>query len=322
MDATRLSDRVLVVTGDYFQEHMTAIDTGDGLVVIDTLATVAATRAALAHVRAFSRAPVRLLVNTHLDVDHVAGNHLFDGATIIAHANGRRHLDEHVFDDPASEREIRDFVAGLEAAAAGGSPDERLPAYVAGYRTLLGGFGNYVFRPPTVFVAGGSTVALGTTVVELHHAGPAHTDADLVVWIPAERLLLAGDVVVGEGFAPVAHAMHGGSVSGLAAAVRQLQRLAGGDARIVPGHGAVGGVALLQHQLGYLDALIGSVREARGQGLSLDEARGTVQVDAFSTCLLYDLVHPGHVELAWKEIGEVSGRASAGPDAAAGSPTR
>jgi len=304
MDAARLSDRVLVVTGDYFQEHMTAVDTGDGLVVIDTLATMAATRAALPHLRAFSPAPVRLVINTHLDADHTSGNHLFDGAMIITHAHGLRHVHEHIFDDPASEREIRGFLANLEAAAAGGAPDERLHTYVAGYRSLLDGFGDYVFRPPTVFVAGGSTVALGTMVVELHHAGPAHTDSDLVVWVPAERLLLAGDVIMGEGYAPAAHAMHGGSVSGLAVAVRQLQRLAGDDARIVPGHGAVGGVALLQHQLGYLDALIGSVREAHGKGLSLDEARRTVQVDAFSTCLLYDLVHPGHVELAWKETGE------------------
>ena len=48
MHTARLSDSVLVVTGDYAEEHLTVIATGDGLVVVDTLATLPATRAASA----------------------------------------------------------------------------------------------------------------------------------------------------------------------------------------------------------------------------------------------------------------------------------
>ena len=301
MYTTRLSARVLIITGDFLDEHMTILDTGDGLVVIDTLATMPATRAALPHIRGFSDAPVRVVVNTHLDADHTAGNHLFPGATIVCHANGRRHLAERIFDDPSSEREIRAMVAGLEASASGGNTDPRVARYVAMYRSLLDGFGDYVFAPPTLLVAGGSCVSLGGTVLELHHFGPAHTDADLMVWIPEERLLLAGDAIAGSGVAPAVHAAHGGSVLGMAETNRQVRRLVGADTRIVPGHGAVGGLELIEQQQAYIDALTDAVRKARASGHSLDEAKQSVQVEAFSRHLLYDFVQPGHVELAWRE---------------------
>jgi glyoxylase-like metal-dependent hydrolase (beta-lactamase superfamily II) len=92
MYATRLSDRALAITGDYAEEHMTVLATGEGLIVVDTLGTLAATRAALPLVEQFSREPVRYLVNTHLDADHAAGNAAFAGAAILAHANGTKHL--------------------------------------------------------------------------------------------------------------------------------------------------------------------------------------------------------------------------------------
>lgn len=57
MFAARLSDRVLVISGDFLDEHVTAIDTPEGVIVIDTLATLPATRAALPFIRESSDAP-------------------------------------------------------------------------------------------------------------------------------------------------------------------------------------------------------------------------------------------------------------------------
>ena len=82
---------------------------------------------------------------------------------------------------------------------------------------------------------------------------------------------------------------------------RQVRRLVGADTRIVPGHGAVGGLELIEQQQAYIDALTDAVRKARASGHSLDEAKQSVQVEAFSRHLLYDFVQPGHVELAWRE---------------------
>ena len=92
----------------------------------------------------------------------------------------------------------------------------RRQAYIEWYTHLLEGFGDFVAAPPFVFVSAGTRIALGTVTVELHHFGRAHSDADLVVVVPGEDLILTGDVALGRAFAPAAHAEHGGSLVGLA----------------------------------------------------------------------------------------------------------
>jgi glyoxylase-like metal-dependent hydrolase (beta-lactamase superfamily II) len=300
----RLSDSVLVVTGDYAEEHLTVIATGDGLVVVDTLATLPATRATLPLIRAFSDEPVRVVVNTHLDADHVAGNQAFTGAAILAHANGTAHLGERIFDDPASEHDIRDFTDQLRSSEVPADPilAARRQAYIEWYTHLLEGFGDFVAAPPFVFVSAETRVVLGTVTVELHHFGRAHSDADLVVVVPGEDLILTGDVALGRAFAPAAHAEHGGSLVGLAQALDRIEGLASTTTRVVPGHGAVGDCGLLRDQRTYVEELLAAVRDAQGRGLTLDAARPTLELAAFSRRLLYDLVHPAHVQLAWDEM--------------------
>jgi glyoxylase-like metal-dependent hydrolase (beta-lactamase superfamily II) len=304
MYATRLSDRALVITGDYAEEHMTVLATGEGLIVVDTLGTLPATRAALPLVEQFSREPVRYLVNTHLDADHVAGNAAFAGAAILAHANGTKHLDERLYDDPASEQSVRAFVDQVKASEVPADPilAARRQTYIDIYSHVLGGFGDFTAAPPVVFVPDGTRLVLGRTELQLRHFGPGHTDADLVVVAAGDDLVLTGDVALGAGLVPIAHRQHGGSLVGLAGALEQVEALTTDATRIVPGHGAIGGRALVRAQRAYVEGLLAAVGEAQARGLTLDEARPALDLEAFSQHLLYDLVHPGHVELAWQEV--------------------
>jgi cyclase len=304
MHGTRLADDVLVISGRYVEEHLTAIATGDGLIVVDTLATLPATRAALPLIRAFSTEPVRVVINTHLDADHVAGNPVFAGAAIVAHENARGHLGERVFDDGAAESMIRGFVEQLRASEAPDDPRlaARRQTYIEMYTALLEGFADFAAAPPFLFVPSGARVVLGRVTLELRHFGPAHTDADLVVLLPAHDLMLTGDVALGAGVAPIAHAHHGGSLVGLARSLTAVDSLATEAARIVPGHGPIGSRALIREQRAYVETLLEAVRQAQTRGLTLAEARAGLELPAFSRHLLYDLVHPGHIDLAWREI--------------------
>ncbi len=304
MQAIRLTDNVLTIGGDFAEEHLTVVATGDGLIVVDTLATLPATLAALPLVRAFSAEPVRVVINTHLDADHVAGNQAFAGAAIVAHANGATHLDERLYDDVESERMIAGIVEQWRAAPIPDEPAlaDRRQAYIGMYTGMLKGFADFVARRPFLFVPSGARIALGRATLELMHFGPAHTDADLVVVVSGENLVLTGDVAVGTGIAPSAHPEHGGSLVGLSRALEAIDALATETRRIVPGHGPIGGRALVGEQRDYVESLLQAVREAQARGLTLEEARPALELPAFSRHLLYDLVHPGHVELAWREI--------------------
>jgi cyclase len=179
----------------------------DGPVLIDTCATEARTRRFLAAVDSVAGgAPVRVAVNTHLHGDHTYGNCLLpSSAMIIGHQATRDGL-------------LADFLLANTPPIWSPSPE----------------WGALSIRPPTVVVHDRITVYAGKRPIELHHPGhPAHTQGDVVAWLPDDGVLFTGDLI----FHDVTPLVFMGSVDG---ALRSLEWLASfGAAHVVPGHGAL-----------------------------------------------------------------------------------
>jgi glyoxylase-like metal-dependent hydrolase (beta-lactamase superfamily II) len=86
---------------------------------------------------------------------------------------------------------------------------------------------------PDRAVAGTDTLSLGGRTLVIRHPGAAHSAGDLIVWLPAERVLFAGDLLVEDGVTMVVD----GSARVLVQALADLEKL---DPRtVVPGHGAI-----------------------------------------------------------------------------------
>src|SRR5262249_52296712 len=82
-------------------------------------------------------------------------------------------------------------------------------------------------------VTGSDTLRMGTTTIVITHPGAAHTAGDLMIWLPRERVLFAGDILVEDGVSMMAD----GSSKELLKALDAIDSL---DPRIVvPGHGAI-----------------------------------------------------------------------------------
>ena len=64
----------------------------ESALIVDTLFDLPLTRTMLDAMRAACALPVRYLVNTHSNADHVHGNQLVEGAEIIAHRNCREEM--------------------------------------------------------------------------------------------------------------------------------------------------------------------------------------------------------------------------------------
>jgi len=187
----------------------------EGAIVVDTAATEARARKLHETVRRLGSGRATTLVNTHHHGDHCFGNFVFaPETTIIAHELARAEM------------------------AAGGKALQGIWPDVE--------WGEIELRLPDVTFPDRMTVHTGDFEVELIHVGPAHTSNDVVAWLPSQRVLFAGDVV----FNGVTPFVLMGSVAGSLAAVERLRAL--GPATIVPGHGAVGGAALLDHTADYL----------------------------------------------------------------------
>lgn len=236
----------------------------DGVVVIDTLATEARARRLRAVVDGLAAGPGRTLVNTHHHGDHVFGNHLFPGATIVAHHDARSAMT----------------ATGL--ALTGLWPDVE--------------WGDVRVTLPTLTFADRITLHLGERRAELVHVGPAHTTNDVVVWLPDERVLFGGDVVL-SGSTPF-NLM--GSIGGGIDAIEQLRRLE--PAVVVCGHGPVAGPEVFDEAVAYLAWVQGLAVDGLAQGMSPLELARDAGYGAFGHLLdperLVGNLHRAYSELS------------------------
>jgi len=189
--------------GSWMINNTGVITGADGqYVLVDTTSTESRNRALLAAVERVSAATPQALVNTHHHGDHTYGNWLMPAGTpIIGHVLCREDV----------------LHAGLIAAEILTGPD----------------YGHVEVRPPDVTFTGSMTLHLAERLVELHYVGPAHTRGDVVVWLPAERTLFAGDIA----FAGGQPFLVEGSVAGYPTALASIRALE--PEVLVPGHGPV-----------------------------------------------------------------------------------
>ena len=107
-------------------------------------------------------------------------------------------------------------------------------------------------------VTGEDTLRLGGRTIVVMHPGAGHSAGDLLVWLPKERVLFAGDVLVEDGVSMVVD----GSSGELLRVLYRVDSL--GAAALVPGHGAIPRrpSELVRRTREYLTSLQGEMRAA------------------------------------------------------------
>ena len=218
--------------------------TSDGVVIIDALASPAEGGRLLATIRATTRQPVRWLVLTHHHPDHHFGAIVFRraGARVVAHP------DTRVLASEGGENNlIADWVrvVGLDA---------------------MRGF-EFADTPDRAVTAS-DTLRIGGRTLVIRHLGPAHSAGDLTVWLPTERVLFAGDLLIEDGVTMVVD----GDSRVLMRVLDTLERLR--PAVLVPGHGAIPDTpaALLQRTRTYVTGVQREMQAAVEQGVPMGRA--------------------------------------------------
>jgi cyclase len=220
-------------------------------VLIDTAATEARARRLRGMV---AGTPPRVIVNTHSHGDHTYGNCVFPEALVVAHERTRREAEE----------------AGLHLTRLWPRVD----------------WGDIQVTLPHLTFTERLTMRLGEHLLELHSFGPAHSGCDTVVWLPRQRVLFTGDLVM-SGVTPFVLT---GSVGGLRSAVARLREF---DAKtIVPGHGPVGGAELLDATERYLTWLTGLANAALAEGMNPLQAARDADLGEFTTLLDNERIAP------------------------------
>jgi len=230
------------------------VNRGGGLVV-DTFWDLPHTREMIATYGQVWRERARRVVNTHHNGDHCWGNQLFAGAEIIGH----RLCAESFASEPPPA-----MLQALKSPAAGDDP--ALAAFAQALRDW--DFAGVELTPPATLVEDRLDLDLDGIPVTLLYVGPAHTAGDVIVHLPEQGVVFAGDVLF-RLCTPI------GWAGTYAKWIEALDRIVALEpAVIVPGHGPICGVESGREMKAYLEYVRSESRRFFDAGLSaLDAAR-------------------------------------------------
>lgn len=262
----------------------------DAVLVVDSGHFPALTQRMIADIKSKTDKPVRYLVNTHWHDDHNLGNSVyaaaFPGVSIISTRFTRDSMVAYGPKILETERaQYPQYLALIEKAQKSGANFDGTPMN-ENDRRLLSELAEVItkhtpqlestrFLAPNEAFTDQLTIDLGGREVQIFWPGNANTAGDAVAYVPDQKLLVTGDIVV----APVPYA----TTSYIASWIRVLDKLMAMDvAVVVPGHGDV------EHDKSYmktvrdlLATVNDQVREGIAQGLSLKDLQKKITLPSF-----------------------------------------
>ena len=206
---------------------------------------------------------IRALINSHSNGDHCNGNNCVDTEEVIS---SEATLEEMSHESP-------EMMAALLKQA---------PEMGTLGKYFLECFGTFNFegvtkRLPNTTFTGQTQRQVGDKIVELIEVGPAHTNGDVLVHVPTDKVVFTGDILFIEGH-PILWA---GPVKNW---INACDRIISMEVDfVVPGHGPVTdnrGVKAVRDYLAYIDT---ESRERFESGMSALEAAKEIDLDLFST---------------------------------------
>jgi glyoxylase-like metal-dependent hydrolase (beta-lactamase superfamily II) len=252
--------------------------TNDGVVVVDSHSKPSAARALYQEIQGLTSNPVHTLINTHFHWDHWQGNEVYAEASrnleIIvsertwqnltdteAGVGGIPHIERQLAALPQEIEQLKEHIVRATNPEQKANLETNLQQTEAFLEELK------ALQPalPTRAVSGPRTILNEHgREIQLLLLGRAHTDGDVFIYLPEEKVIVTGDAVVdwmpflGDGYPEEwIHTLH---------ALEQVD-----FTHIIPGHGDVVTKERVVFLRAYLTDLIAAVQQAATAGASLEE---------------------------------------------------
>jgi len=179
---------------------------GDSVLVVDTHSKPSAARALIEQIKKLTPKPVKYVVNTHFHWDHYQGNEAYPsswpaGVEIISSEATRQNIQRLGIPRVKNEivtmpQEIANLKKDLEKAS---GPEQKrtieesireAEAYFAELKSMQ-------VTLPTMTFDRSLILRRGARAVEILWLGRAHTDGDVFVYLPNEKIIVTGDALHG-----------------------------------------------------------------------------------------------------------------------------
>ncbi len=233
-----------------------------GVLVADGQGSPAATQTMLDRIKTITPLPIKWYVVGSDHGDHTAGNSVLPaGITYIVHATSLAQLKRDSAAAPATRR---------------------------------------VVVPPNAMRADQEIVDVGTMKVDVRFLGRAHTGGDLMVYLPATKILFMSEAYLNRVFPAMRSAYP-------SEWMRTVDRaLAMNATRYVPGHGFIEEPAASREELvtfrESLRAVIAEVTRLRSLGLTVDDAVKQARWGPYASWFLVDQQAPVAVRKVYEEL--------------------
>jgi glyoxylase-like metal-dependent hydrolase (beta-lactamase superfamily II) len=289
----RIADGVHLAIGTgslVVMSNATIVEGDREVLVVDSHVTPGGAWALRKELAEVTSKPIRYVVNSHFHFDHSHGNQIYGPEVdIIGHQFAREMIVAgKSIDSPAHDF----FVGGVPNAIKTleerlkTADDEKTRAQIetqlAVQRNHLEGTKAVKPTPPNVTITQSMTLHLGPREVRILHLGRGHTAGDVVVYLPKERVVATGDLLVEQT-----------SYMGDAYFtdwIQTIETLKGLDFdTVLPGHGrAFTGKAKLDHWQAYLRDFWAQAQKFHKAGVPWEQA--AQQVDLRGNAVNYPLI--------------------------------
>ena len=248
---TKVTESIYEVTGG--SGANTGFFIGENhVVVVDAKMSKESANLMIDEIKKVTAHPVKTVVLTHSDGDHVNGLYGFpQGIEIISHINTRQHMEEAF-----EEEKLREYLP------------------------------NKTFRKEL-------DLYIGDEKIKLIHFFPAHTNGDIVVYFPKQKVAFLGDLIF-LNRDPLIHKHKNGNSFGLVKTLKGILEL---DAEtFVHGHGEIAQKEDIQSLIDSLEKKQKKIKSLVKKGKSLEEVKKEFGIEQSQSRW------PSIVEIIYKEL--------------------
>jgi len=241
----------------------------EGVVLVDTGFSDEIGRHLKQTIAGITDKPVTHIINTHHHGDHILGNTAFPDAEIISSKKCRELVERHGYD----------WIATLKNMTAKEHPDTRpVPAQ-------------------TVYPQESRTdVTLQEIPMELWVPAGSHTPGDMMVYLPQDKLLISGDILVQKMIPSFVDAHVGSWIDTLAQIEkREIET-------VIPGHGPLMTKADVQAMHRRMADLYAGIEAGYKQGLMDSEIRKTLDLSQWKKMEEFEGLMGININRAYLEI--------------------
>jgi cyclase len=253
--------------------------TNDGVIVVDSHSKPSAARALYREIQSVTKLPIKKIINTHFHWDHWQGNQAYKEANpdleIVASQRTKEHLtnpdannggiayiEKQLASVPKEIAKLKEDVMRADDPAQKARLESNLKQAEAYLEEL-----RHMEPPiPTRTFSNSVTLNEGGREVQILLLGRGHTDGDIFIHLPKEKVVATGDALID--WMPF---MNDGFPEEWVGTLNALEKF--DFDHIIPGHGGVLPKSGLAFFRSYLADLVAEVKKASAEGASLEDMK-------------------------------------------------